>query len=520
MKTIRALCSAGMLVGMCAIYVSAQQPTPPPPPPTAPADTGNVGGIPKGLTQIDDRAIPFLSKWTICESQVQKMIQGWFKNTLSRDPGVDLGKINIQGEPKRNGRFEIYRIQCGSAVAVRKEIDDMMLPAMKDLLAQPVGEEGEEKYCHDFTAQSAVGSKVGNEIQQKVGIGENNYRMPTGGRQYFSLSAFEQFLRVGATNWWLQNYIGNDASGYQFWHAGEAKVIARRPLIDNSDNTTRRVIPNLLKFHLGYAYRLNDIVDNKSLLGDLAPKRQLNISGQGRMVAGMEAFIPLGEDMRSSVLGVNVNLELPIARINESAVIDPTTYTKINLKNEAKGERLEIIGPHPTGEVEFPKKDGIVQDFVTSPLLRTSGQVTFFYTWWWEVEGSENPPDNIFRAELGVNYTEVQDVAIVRNIKTGLHHFMQNNIRGIGGPGLVNYRPESIMDWIFAKFEYRNETTFPFGASVQLSNQIFMADFYFPLFGNWMYLEAKYAVPIRDKRPYELSSYFMISPVFRILIPR
>ena len=31
-----------------------------------------------------------------------------------------------------------------------------------------------------------------------------------------------------------------------------------------------------------------------------------------------------------------------------------------------------------------------------TPLLRTVAQATVFYTWWLEVEGAENPPDNIF----------------------------------------------------------------------------------------------------------------------------
>jgi hypothetical protein len=477
--------------------------------PPAPADSSvTVGGLPKSLRDIDDRALPFLSRWTVCEPQVQKIIQQYFK-TAGKDPGQEIAKIQITGEPKRNGRYEIYMIKCGNAIAVRKELEETMLQSVRDLLAQPIGEEGEEKYCHDFVFASSVGGKTSTEIMQKVGIGENNYRMPTGGRQYFSLSLFDQYLRVGATNWWIKNTIGNDPAGYMFWHSGEGKITAGRPLIDNSDNATRRVIPNILKFHVGYSYRLTDNVNRRSGLSSLFPQRGLNITGEGRAVAGMEAFIPLGEDMKTSVLGINTNFEIPLSGINETAAVAEETYTKIDVPRN----RTIIVNSHPLTPVDQ------LNDFQVTPLLRTTAQVTFFYTWWLEVEGSENPPDNIFRVDLGVNYGEVREAALVRARSTGFWHLAASDVTG-----LRTYRPDNVLDWIYAKFEYRNETTFPFGASVQYSNQILIADFYYPLFGNWLYLEAKIGKVLRDMRPYEPVTrdgwYFMVSPVLRILIPR
>jgi hypothetical protein len=496
---------AGAFFCVASTVAIAQQPTPP----AAPADSSSTasGGLPKALREIDDRALPFLSKWSVCEPQVQKIIQQYFK-TVGKEPGPDLAKISLIGEPKRNGKYELYMIKCGSATAVRKELEETMLGSVRDLLSEPVGPEGEEKYCHDFTSTAAVGGKNANEIQQKVGIGENNYRMPTGGRQYFSLSLFEQYLRVGSTNWWLQNVFGNDPAGYIWTQAGEGKILARRPLIDNYDNATRRVIPNILKFHLGYAYRLSDNVDTRRALANIFEARRLNVASEGRLVAGMEAFLPLGDDMKTSVFGVNVNLELPLSGVNELNAVDQTTYTKIPITDR---NRRVVVNSHPAGEVQ------LLDDTRTSPLLRTSGQVSFFYTWWLEVEGSENPPDNIFRADIGVNYLEVKETALVRSTSTGLHYLAANDTRG-----LLTYRPENLLDWVYAKFEYRNETTFPFGASLTYSNQILAADFYFPLLGNWMYLEAKYAHIMRPTRDYEPARgfYFMISPVFRILIPR
>ena len=52
--------------------------------------------------------------------------------------------------------------------------------------------------------------------------------------------------------------------GYHFWYAGEAKITATRALIDNSDNNTRRAIPNLLKLSGGIVYRLNDDAGNQN----------------------------------------------------------------------------------------------------------------------------------------------------------------------------------------------------------------------------------------------------------------
>jgi hypothetical protein len=509
------LCSCFALV-VSASSVSAQTPAPD-------STSGGASGIPKAFTQIDDRALPFLSKWTVCEAQVQKIIQQYFK-TIGKDPGLDLAKISILGEPKKNGKYELYKIQCGSAIAVKKELDDNMLQGVKDLIAAPIGAEGEESYCHDFTSVSSVGGKVSSELEKKVGIGENNFRMPTGGRQYISLSLFEQFLRVGSTNWWIQNIIGNDPAGYMFWNAGEAKILARRPLIDNTDNNTRRVIPNLLKLHLGVVYRLSDDAGNINVrfLDGLLRRRTLNMGVEPKIAFGVEGCLPLGEDNKTNVFGASVNFEIPISPVNEiTGLSDPNTFSRSPLPNRG---RLAFANPDPN--IEFlsaaeNRPDGARADNLVTPILRRNGQFTLFYTWWLDTEG-ENPPDNIFRIDLGINYTEVQEVALVRNRTNGQILFNSSNVRSAttGGLGLTTYTPQNVLDWVYAKFEFRNETTYPFGLYAQYSNQILMGGGYLPLFGNWLYLEAKIGFPLRELRPYEPNVYFMISPVFRILIPR
>ena len=83
---------------------------------------------------------------------------------------------------------------------------------------------------------------------------------------------------------------------------------------------------------------------------------------------------------------------------------------------------------------------------------------------------------------------------------------------------LETFKPHEPMDWLYLKVEYRSQAAFPFGASVQISNQILLGRLYIPLLGNWLYLEGKYSTPLRDARPYEIQNFFMISPVLRLTI--
>ena len=88
----------------------------------------------------------------------------------------------------------------------------------------------------------------------------------------------------------------------------------------------------------------------------------------------------------------------------------------------------------------------------------------------------------------------------------------------VGVQGLKTYKPEKLPAWLYFKVDYRSQAAFPFGASIQISNEIFLGRLYLPLFGNWLYLEGKYSTPLRDARPYEIKNFFMISPVLRLTI--
>ncbi len=83
--------------------------------------------------------------------------------------------------------------------------------------------------------------------------------------------------------------------------------------------------------------------------------------------------------------------------------------------------------------------------------------------------------------------------------------------------GLNTYKNSEFGDWFYAKVEYRNQASYPFGMSMQYSNQILLGRIYLPIF-SWLYVEGKYSTPLRNARPYEIENFFVISPVLRITL--
>ncbi|HOQ49728.1 MAG TPA: hypothetical protein PLV01_07865, partial [Candidatus Kapabacteria bacterium] len=147
-----------------------------------------------------------------------------------------------------------------------------------------------------------------------------------------------------------------------------------------------------------------------------------------------------------------------------------------------------------------------------APVIRSTGYATVFYNWWLD----KSNPENFFRFDLGINYSEVRETALYHypNTTNGLNY--EITVENV--TGLKTYKPKEFADWMFAKVEYRNQAIFPFGASIQYSNQIMLGRIWLPLFSNWFYLEAKYSTPLRTERPYEIKNFFMISPLLRITI--
>ena len=96
--------------------------------------------------------------------------------------------------------------------------------------------------------------------------------------------------------------------------------------------------------------------------------------------------------------------------------------------------------------------------------------------------------------------------------KFGNLFLKDNNNNGIG-----LFHPTELSDWIYAKIEYRNQKNFPFGISMQYSNNYLLSRVYVPLLGDWLYLDARYAystISAERARPFDVST-FMLSPVLR-----
>lgn len=517
------------------------------PPATSPSPSDTTfSGIPNAFKTLDPRVTPLLSLWQVLEPRVLKYIYDYC-STINKKP-EPRAKVFVQGEPVSatdpSKGHDLYEIRVGNVTLYQKELAEMKVAQgdLYALISKPLNEEG-EAYDHNFERRSSVGGKVSSGFERRIGVGENNFRMPTSGKQYYSLSVFDQMLRVGDTKWWLQNTIGNDNTGYMFWYAGESKLTAMRPLIENSEPTTRKVIPTLLKLSGGIVYRLNDnVAEPNARLSDFLRRRSLNMGQDPKIAVSFEGILPPSSDQQlyPNVFGARINAEIPVQRINESVPIsEPFSFSRLNFDESngiGRAERLQLLASHPqfgenTQFVTNRTTGGIDVQTIT-PIMRTVAQASIFYTWWLErldADGqpTDEPPDNIFRIDAGINYTEVVETALIQrtdpmNRTTSTYFATANNVTPSRGSvrGLLNYRPQSVLDWLFIKFEYRNETSYPFGFTLQYSNQIFMGTGYLPLFGNWLFLEAKYARVLRDLRPYESPDYFMISPVFRILIGR
>jgi hypothetical protein len=203
--------------------------------------------------------------------------------------------------------------------------------------------------------------------------------------------------------------------------------------------------------------------------------------------------------------GLGVNFELPLESIDRSNVEENTYATY------AAGQNVDFAPGNPDA---IDENGNTVRIDQIAPILRATGQIKMFYHLW---INKKTNPENYFRFELGLNYNEVQETALYAINEEG-ETAPINYIATQGIQGLRLYKPNEFGDWMFAKLEYRNQDVFPFGASIQYSNQMLLSTVYIPLFGNWFYLEGKYATPLRGVRPYEMENFYMISPVIRLTI--
>ena len=428
------------------------------------------------LTSIDPELLQYFPRWYVCESDLQAKIFNAFRVLGYRRDRLDQQKIMVTAQPIANAEdpYEILIVECGLERMTAQEMS-ANLPNILSKLSERA-----RQYCYTEIPTTVPASQPQSEAI-------TSFLQPTNVNHSFLLSGFEQSLKLGKSGFWLKNVMGTDQVGYHFWNAGEAKVLLQRPLYINDDADSRRAIPYLLNARLGFGYRLTSNPNESSVL-NFIPARKLDAGYGGKFIGALDFHMPFAPEF-----GVSINAEMPLMPIKATENIDTTTYVMNPITDEG---RLEL-------DADRYDENQILKNTVN--LIRTTGQVTFFYNMWLD----DQKPENFFRFDVGLNYYEVREAAVLAD---GNRAYLATD--GVGGLNL--WKPNEFADWVFLKAEYRNQSAFPFGVSFQYANQALLAHAYIPLLGQWLYLEGKYSTILRDIRPFERGNMFMISPVLRL----
>ncbi len=436
----------------------------------------DADSIVAALKTIDPNILKYFPRWRICEPNLMIQLHQTFLLLGYPEAQLDMQRILVTAAPtrRRNTEYEILLIECGTAKMTSSEIE-ANIRGLATFLADP-----QRRYCYEDIPPTVPPTPA----QAEAII---NFTMPTTVGHAIGVSVFEQSLKLGRSGFWLRANTGADPIGYPFWSAGIARVFLQRPLIQNIDETTQKAIPHLLDIQFGMGYRITGGLD-PNFLGGLIPVRKLNLSSGGQLVAGADFYFPFHPQ-----LGTHVHAEIPLKGIDPSSSIDPTTYAILPLAPDRDPLRTSDPDIDP---------DRVV------PLLRSTGQWTLFYNWW------SNPerPTHFLRVDVGISYAEITEAALLRRNTTTV------SLTREGVEGLRTYKPQELGDWLYVRFEYRNQSSFPFGVSLQYSNQILLGRAYVPIVGRWLYVEAKYATPLRPVRLFETRNFFVLSPLLRIAL--
>lgn len=441
-----------------------------------PAVAQEADEVVKALKTIDPAILQYFPRWKVCEPDLQVQVKQTFA-LMGYDPAsLDETNITITAAPVNSevalSSYDLILVECGSAKMVAAEIASYMKK-----LAIKISDKS-RPYC--FTEVPTTQPPSAPQAAEIM-----NFMEPTNVTHAFTISAFEQSLKIGNSGFWLKSSIGTDQVGYTYWSSGEARVQLQRPLYVNDDIETRNSIRYLLNARLGFGYRITGSMEGQDRLLDFVPGRRLNAGSGGKIVAGLDYHMPFYPSA-----GVAMNLEIPLKGISSNDLVDPATFHQFD------------IG---TRNVTAPGYE--IDPISTAALLRSTGQLTAFYNLWF----GENGPENFVRLDLGLNYAEVREVGVFNDTANSRKFLAYEGVRG-----LQLWKPSEVGDWVYAKAEYRNQGSYPFGVSVQYSNQIIMARTYLPLLGDWLYLEGRYSTPLRGLRPFEHRNFFMISPVLRL----
>lgn len=439
------------------------------------------------LKQIDPNIVRYFPRWRVCEPNLQLQIHQTFLVYGRSKDKLEMQNIVVTAAPKSSDPedpYVILLVECGSESFVASEVDAYM-SKLRNQIAEP-----KRPYCYrEIPAEAAPSEKQFRII--------TDYLMPTDVSHSISLSAFEQSLKIGKTGFWLRNSIGTDAVGYHFWESGESRLTLQRPLYENTDPATSTPIPYLINTRLGIGYRMTTGGLQKGILSFI-PERKLN-STAGKAIIGFDINAPF--DPR---IGLSFNADFPLSGPDSNNAVDKKEWAVIKTSLDQQSSLGQNV---------------FVDNTQVLPVLRYSIQSGLFYHLWLD----EKRPENYFRFDVGLNYTEISEWAYVRKVRFLKTDTTSPNFITNSAPGLRTYHPIEFGDWIYARVEYRSQSTFPFGVALQWANRMFLLRGYLPLVGEWLYLEAKYSTPMRtvsesNERPWEIKNFFIISPVLRLNI--
>ena len=447
------------------------------------------------LENLDNEIIRYFPRWKVCEPSLQIHIYSIFRQVGYPAELLNTNNIEILAAPgafdTEYGNYQILHVQCGEVGMSTATVNTYFTSQLRKKLS------GEDSYSGTGIGRTYCYKEIPPETPVSSSQAEAiiNYYQPTDVTHAISLSLFEQNLKVGESGFWVRNVFGNDDAGYQFWTSGQVAVQLQRPLYLNKDIKTSRAVPYLMDIYIGFGYRISSGINPDGMFGWLQ-RRTLNASQSGDFVAGLNFHFPFAPE-----LGITANARVPFES-PKTKDIRPSDWGSVNIASLiAADEREELCYYDDDG---YPNPSKPVGSSKVVPIMHSSGRLSLFYNLWLD----RKKPENYIRFDVGLNYVETKELALIDG----------STITADGIYGLKTYKPEEALDWLYVKLEYRNQSTWPFGLSLQLANQIMMTRVWVPIFGNWLLLEAKYSTVIRDPRPFELKNFFMISPVIRITI--
>ncbi len=457
----------------------------------------------KDLTELDPEIKALFPRWRVCEPELQIQIRRAFVLAGYNKADLDQDRIEVIAIPKRKPEpgvtepepYRILHISCGKASMNASDIKkhlrkvEPILAGDAAFLSNDENLEYKRDYCYED-----IPPEISLTKQQQQAVIE--WLAPTTVSHAFTLSLFEQTLKIGSSGFWIKNYFGNDQIGYPFWAPGEAKVILKRPLYKNTfgDEYTKMAIPYLIDAYLGVGYSNYAGLDKNNNLLSWVDPRKLNVYPGGKVIGGFDFSMPFHPQA-----GVHFNVEVPLTSLDNNKRIELKDYALYN-----KTINYDAL-PEDADSMNYNQ---------VAPILRQSGQISLFYNFWF----GKTQPENFLRVDLGLCYTEVREMGLYYAKGSGISIPTLTKNGASKETPLRTYKPNEFGDWLYLKVEYRNSASYPFGFSAQYSNQILLSRIYLPIFSDWLMLEAKYSTPLRGVRPYEVDKFFMVSPVLRITI--